>query len=76
MEADGQISLVAKGDKNTKFFHTVTITRKRNNTIFGVEDATSNKVTGLNMVLVFQDYFQTLFTSFQPDGIDNVVNLI
>lgn len=65
-----------RGEKNTKFFLCCCTTRKLNNTIIGVEDVTGNRVTGSDMVSVFLNYFQTLFTSSLPDGIDDVVNLI
>ena len=62
---------VAKGDKNTKYFHEVATQRKRSNFIKGVRDANGVWQSKEGVVLnIFVDFYRRLFSSSNIHDLD------
>uniref|UniRef100_A0A803Q247 Reverse transcriptase n=1 Tax=Cannabis sativa TaxID=3483 RepID=A0A803Q247_CANSA len=58
---------VAKGDSNTKFFHTATIVRRRRNHIGAIKVTPQNRITNREEICrYFEDNFKGLFTTSVP----------
>ena len=63
---------VAKGDKNTKYFHGVATQRKRRNFINGIKDSEGTWQTDKGVVSgIFVEFFTRLFTQSQPYDLDH-----
>ena len=63
-----------EGDRNTRYFCCRANQRNRHNLILGLEDETGNwvEVEG-QMGRVVQDYFESMFTSSNPSGFDEIL---
>ena len=65
---------VAKGDKNTRYFHGVATQRKRRNFIKGIKDGEEAWQTDEGVVSgIFVEFYTRLFTQSQPHDLDRVV---
>ena len=65
---------VAKGDKNTRYFHGVATQRKRRNFIKGKKDSEGAWQTNEDVVSgIFVEFYTRLFTQSQPHDLDRVL---
>ena len=63
---------MAKGDKNTKYFHGMATQRKRRNFINGIKDSEGTWQTDKGVVSgIFVEFFTRLFTQSQPYDLDH-----
>ena len=63
-----------EGDRNTRYFHCRANQRNRHNLILGLEYETGNWVEDEGqMGKVVQDYFESMFTSSNPSGYDEIL---
>ena len=63
-----------EGDRNTRYFHCRAYQRNRRNLILGLEDEIGNWVEDEGqMGRVVQDYFESMFTSSNPSGFDEIL---
>ena len=70
-----RVAWLAEGDKNTSFFHQCASQHKRTNTIKGLRDHHNAwKVEPDEIASVAIDYFNTLFSTSNPQAIDDVVS--
>ena len=69
-----RIQWVAKGDKNTKYFHGVATQRKRRNFIKGVRDLDGVWQTEEGVISdIFVDFYTKLFSSSNVQGLNQVL---
>ncbi|KAM1306809.1 hypothetical protein ACFX2H_009148 [Malus domestica] len=72
-----RVQWLKEGDKNTKFFHTQMMKRRRYNHIRGVEDDDGIWREGQNEVAsIAVGYFSTLFQAGPPCQLENIVDCI
>lgn len=65
---------LANGDRNTKYFHSRATQRNKRNRILGLRDNTGIiHDTDEGMASLFINDYNSLFTTSQPDQIDEVV---
>ncbi|CAL2246751.1 unnamed protein product [Prunus armeniaca] len=72
-----RIQWLQAGEKNTKFFHSKVMARRRQNRLMGLEDATGvwyDKETYIHDIAV--SYFQDLFTTSRPSRINETVDCV
>ena len=68
---------LSSADKNTSFFHSKASQRYRRNKIEGIRDNNGNLCVdneGISALLV--SYYQQLFTSSNPNGIETVLEVV
>ena len=72
-----RISWMRDGDRNTRFFHECASQRKRKNEILRLRNQDGNWVANREeMSGLVNHYFHNMFTSSNPMGIDQVVNVV
>ncbi|XP_057418992.1 uncharacterized protein LOC130713221 [Lotus japonicus] len=65
------------GDRNSRFFHQKASQRRQRNMIECIRDSNGREVvTDEEISIVLSSYFRELFTSSNPSGIDEVVELV
>ncbi|XVE51782.1 hypothetical protein DITRI_Ditri02bG0068900 [Diplodiscus trichospermus] len=71
-----KVTCLKEGDRNTKYFHNVASTRRRNNQIWRIKD--KNGVWRENKELdeVFKGYYTDVFTTAEPRNMDNVFEAV
>ncbi|PPD96667.1 hypothetical protein GOBAR_DD06303 [Gossypium barbadense] len=70
------LNWIQYGDRNTSFFHRVTMARHNRNRIHGLEDDSGQWVTGTEKMLrIAMKYFENLFTASDVEGDDRVLGL-
>ena len=72
-----RISWLKEGDRNTKFYHKCASQRQKTNTILGLRD--DNGVwqsDGMAINFIAVDYFHNLFSTSNPDSIDEVIQSV
>lgn len=71
------LNWIQYGDRNTSFFHRVTMARHNRNRIHGLEDDSGQWVTGTEKMLrIAMKYFENLFTASDVEGDDRVLGLV
>ena len=66
-----------EGDRNTKYFHSVASSRRRNNGVLRLQDETGRwHETHGNIEKVFLDYFSDLFKSSTPSNMEEIFQVI
>ena len=74
MKQRARTQWVAKGDKNTRYFHGVATPRKRRNFIKGIKDGEEDWQTDEGVVSgIFVEFYTRLFTQSQPHDLDRVL---
>ncbi|XP_050280875.1 uncharacterized protein LOC126721848 [Quercus robur] len=72
-----KVQWIGLGDRNTKYFHTKASRRKKKNTITRLMDERGTwKESTLGVAEVAISYFKKLYTTSQPDRIQEVVDAI
>ncbi|XP_075665198.1 uncharacterized protein LOC142634829 [Castanea sativa] len=72
-----RIMWLRDGDRNTKFFHSKASQRRRRNYITKLRDDTGNWCVGQDHVNdTILNFYQTLFSSAEPSGLTDVVEVI
>jgi hypothetical protein len=72
-----RVSWLKEGDHNTKFYHKCASQRQKTNTILGLRDDNGvwhSDAMAINSIAV--DYFHNLFSSSNPDSIDEVIQSV
>ncbi|XP_057432396.1 uncharacterized protein LOC130725161 [Lotus japonicus] len=65
------------GDRNTRFFHTKATQRKKRNLIEKIHDDQGRKfVRAADIARVLKGYFQNIFSTSDPVGIEDVASLV
>ena len=71
------VSWLKDGDRNTKFFHTKASQRRRRNYIKGLYDNNNRWCTQKQGIIdIVVDFYQSLFTSANPNSFDEVLDEI
>ncbi|KAI5350305.1 hypothetical protein L3X38_003196 [Prunus dulcis] len=72
-----RVEWLQEGDKNTKFFHSKTVSRRRINRLHGLEDQGGIWYgEEYDIKRIVESYFQDLFTSANPVGIDEILECV
>lgn len=72
-----RVQWLNEGDKNTKFFHTKTIARRRRNLMKGLEDGDGQWCEkAADMQRIALGYFSSIFTSDLPNQINEVTDCV
>ncbi|XP_070005472.1 uncharacterized protein [Nicotiana sylvestris] len=59
-----RVDWLSQGDANTKFFHTITLNRRRRNKILNLTDEVGNQITNPKLIKeATRDYFKNIFTT-------------
>ena len=72
-----RVQWLGLGDRNTKYFHSKSLERRKKNTIFGLRDENgiwSDNIESIAVVVV--SYFEKLYTTSLPSHISEVINTI
>ncbi|XP_057425675.1 uncharacterized protein LOC130719041 [Lotus japonicus] len=65
------------GDRNTRFFHTKATQRRKRNLIEEIKDDQGRSFEkNVDIARVLQKYFEDIFTSSNPSGVDEVATLV
>ena len=65
------------GDRNTKYFHSKSLDRKKKNIIYGILDKNGNWCDSIKSIAnVAISYFEKLYTTFHPSRISEVTRAI
>lgn len=72
-----RVEWLQEGDKNTKFFHSKTVSRRRINRLHGLEDQGGIWYgEAYDIKRIVKSYFQDLFMSANPVGIDEILECV
>ncbi|KAF7806997.1 putative RNA-directed DNA polymerase [Senna tora] len=72
-----RIKWLKEGERNSKFFHAVTLQRRAQNRITRIKNADENWIDQEEEILkCFQEYFQNLFTSAGNRNLTNAIEVI
>ncbi|CAL9020270.1 unnamed protein product [Prunus brigantina] len=72
-----RVQWLSEGDKNTKFFHSKVLVRRRMNRVLGLEDPGGlwhGEATDIRRIV--ESYFQDLFSSGNPRGVDEILGCV